>query len=166
MFYFVARVFGKESIGIFAICFSARSLPRKHTWVPSSKLIRIIIMSLIPLKDFMISTLLINLKSFLSYAITNLSCLFYGPQFFVSKSLILNAYTDLLVDFSETFGMWVVLVSLIFSAMIVVVVIQQVSVLGWHHYQTSRSTKYLNERTSLTIIYRSILMCKKFFSLK
>lgn len=55
-------------------------------------------------KDNMFAALLVSVKAILSYVLVNLTCLLYGPQLLVSKSLILTGYVDLLVDLAETFG--------------------------------------------------------------
>ena len=59
----------------------------------------------------------------ISYITENLSCLSYGFEVILNKYLINFACYDLLVDISESFGIWVVLFVLLTSSLLLSIVI-------------------------------------------
>ena len=52
----------------------------------------------------MLQAFFASLETMKVYTTSNLTCLTYGPQVLVSKSLLLTSYFDLLADLSEAFG--------------------------------------------------------------
>lgn len=73
----------------------------------------------------MFSSLTATLSHTFAYLTENLSCLSYGFEVLLHKYLINFACYDLLVDISESFGVWVVLFVLLASALLTSVVVHK-----------------------------------------
>lgn len=74
----------------------------------------------------MLDIIIKNITAIVDYVDVNTSCLFYGAQLAASKSSLIVSYFDLLVDLSETFGVWVVLSMITLAAVTALAIIQQI----------------------------------------
>jgi hypothetical protein len=61
----------------------------------------------------------------LQYVLSNFTCIFYTLDTLNIKYLFFSGYYDLLVDISEGFGIWIVLLVLTSSSLTLTVLIQQ-----------------------------------------
>lgn len=86
----------------------------------------------------------------LNYLIENLSCLSYGFEIIINKYLINFACYDLLVDISESFGVWVVVFVLLTSALLVSITIH-------HHTSVNKGSESPKTKQAQPIIFKSFL---------
>lgn len=61
----------------------------------------------------------------LQYVLTNFTCVFYTLDTLNIKYLFFSGYYDLLVDISEGFGIWIVLLVLTSSSLTLTILVQQ-----------------------------------------
>jgi hypothetical protein len=80
-----------------------------------------------------------------NYFFENLTCLTYGLEILVYKYLINFTYYDLLVDISESFGIWIVLFILLTSSLLVSVLIHQYSSNTKNNLNNTTSESKTNE---------------------
>lgn len=99
---------------------------------------------------------LITVFDFCAYINDNLTCLFYYLELLFRTSLYLMSYNDLLVDISESFGVWVTVIVLLSSYVSTLVTIHHVS------DRSSIKSKLYNKLPNLS----SYKLLKKYFSFK
>lgn len=99
---------------------------------------------------FMFNLFTTTLTHTLTYITENLSCLSYGIEVFIYKYLINFACYDLLVDISESFGVWTVLFVLLTSSLLV-------SVLAHQYNNTCKNTLNTSTNAAKPNTYKSFL---------
>merc|ERR1711990_339792 len=90
-----------------------------------------------------------------SYVFENLSCLMYGIETLLHKYLINFACYDLLVDISESFGIWIVLFILFNASLLLSVTIHSY---GYTPKTTNPVSSSLNTKLSLNSFIRFITL--------
>lgn len=86
------------------------------------------------------------------YFLDNLTCLFYGLDVLSNKYLLFAGYYDLLVDISESFGIWVSLLVLITSTLTLTVFVQQSN-----SYAVLKIKNVTKSNSSMIVTYKNFL---------
>ena len=113
----------------------------------------------------MFSYLPVLISHFFNYLIENLKALVYGLEVLSHKHLIHISYYDLLVDISEGFGVWMVILILVTSSLLTLTLIHSMTSPS---LSMSKGTNVVNTKlsSSKSITYKTFSRFKAFTNFK